>query len=211
MLLKAPDWFPAANNNDWIGYFGNLIGSLIGAASTIFVFNLTVNHSNRKDFNDRRMQVLPYLHLEIIGRSRRWKEGLEPAHIFSEDMDKGRAILHSNVSYKVNGYDSLALKIQNIGIGLATNVDINKFAQTKRIAIIENTQAIAQGSPYIKVGDSIEIFMIFPLIENERSVNELEIGFLDLLGNYYKQKVDLTLTSNSVRIRSYSEPELVKY
>lgn len=208
MLIKGPYWFPASDNNDWIGFYGNLVGSLIGAAATIFVFVKSIQHAERKDSTDRRISVLPFMNLKILDTElTATPDGVE-IQLFVRNGDPESILLMGLSSISTKGYESIMIEIQNIGIGLATNVGISKFGEVKEIRFNPREKYFDSSSSYLQGGASTRLLLLLPMEDQKKSTKDLVINFKDILGNYYEQTYQIVFYQQDKlkKVEGYDRP-----
>lgn len=77
MLPLAIDWliigneFPSnIDNSDWVGFFGDYIGAIIGAVVSLIGIIITIRYTNEQNKRDRELQVRPYCSIRYVHDSK---------------------------------------------------------------------------------------------------------------------------------------------
>ncbi|MDP9580211.1 UNVERIFIED_ORG: hypothetical protein J2X74_006103 [Bacillus sp. 1751] len=215
LIVKSKPWFgvKAADNNDWIGFYGSYIGGIITLVALVVTIRYTTQQYNDQD----RKRVQPYITLKQmnIKFSSDYKNIIEPAdfkvpeinvnHLgqSTEEMEFEKDEKDVYLKYIILYGDAI-----NIGLGTAVNIKFHDI-------YIENTKIpfIFGNHSYhaIAVGDSIDfMFMLKSVVIENNSLSDefrdmfentgypeldmfFSIRFEDLLGNKYVQQVKVRI------------------
>lgn len=102
----APEWLDT--DNDWIGFFGSLIGSIV----TLIGLSLTIKLAKEQADEERRYQRSPYMHLRNKA---------------TEKIDEMARRLTFKFDSDYNTDIHLMFSIKNLGLGPALNVTITNI------------------------------------------------------------------------------------
>ncbi|MGF9697330.1 hypothetical protein [Paenibacillus sp. MABNR03] len=162
LILPLPG-IRTVQNNDWIGFYGNLAGAFIGAAVTVFIFRETLQSGKKSESEARRYQVIPFLNAEM-------------------EIIPFTSVPLSNItwmffdSHNQNPHFAIKLNIFNIGQGLAAdfNIRIDGYSwtqQSQAVTFIQQTGMLTKHiSLPIPIQDNCELtirFKFIDIIENE--------------------------------------------
>lgn len=154
IISKMPFNIPVSENNDWIGFWGSVSGSLIAGFISVYIFYLTIQY-NQEQINDQRsMEIAPYLRYYVtdgvvgdITTIYLCTEGVEVEHCKSVlkkkcpgNLDFDEVTRDWDDSEFINTYRQLymntyqnfyskyfILNIENLGLNHATDVNIKKI------------------------------------------------------------------------------------
>ena len=107
VLFKTP--FAAAQNNDWIGFFGGYVGGL----STLVGVLVTLNYYRSEDSEDKRISIMPYLKARKITDFP--DNNYQSVYFFDTE---------SNEMYSVAGCQFI---VENVGLGTAVDINFPKL------------------------------------------------------------------------------------
>lgn len=169
----------------WIGFFGSYIGSLITGLVTVFVFIKTTKYYKDKDERDdkvqieqRRLSLLPYMNVVNIGA----EDDILDTNIYrftvdDEDIIKCR----------------LPFEITNVGLGNAVQVEY-KCINTK------NSVTNLKANSCLQINKPMKLIFYISYSKKDLYVNNkvveqtIRISFRDLLGNNYKQDINISIS-----------------
>lgn len=172
LTIPLPAGYRIVQNNDWIGFFGNLAGAFIGAAVTVFIFRETLQAGKKSESEARRLQVIPFLNVEmdIVPYS-----SIPLMNITWMFLDNNNASPHF----------AIKLNIINIGQGLATDFDIK----------IDGYGWTRQSRPvtFIQQNGKLEDYISLPIPVQENFGVTFRFQFIDILENQYEQVYVITI------------------
>lgn len=65
LAFQLPFNLKIANNLDWIGYWGSIVGSSIGGVITLLGLKITMKNERELEFQRNSIEVMPYLDIKI--------------------------------------------------------------------------------------------------------------------------------------------------
>ena len=181
------------DNKEWIGFWGSIIGAVIGACVTLIGLIKTINHEKYLSNKNLELQVLPFFTFNISKVSTKCNNALFCT--IYDDKDSINKILPENPDG--------VLIIKNLGLKLALDIDIEQ----KKINSHVTFDILPENSTY-------ELLLFFERRNgtNERYTEHLIFRYKSLLGNYYMQNVKINYSYNITRATSditveYDKPE----
>lgn len=182
-------------DNNWVGLWGSILGSIIGGLFTFIVLDKTINFESNDRREERRLSIMPYFRYEIVEFKEiigKYNEeiGVRPHHELMGNLKRNE---DGTLTYK---YDlEFSMIIENIGLNAAKTINI---LQVKYCGL---TDLSYREFFALKVGEkiAINISMIINLQgrldisrENGRLTPlEMKIAYVDLMNNYYEQDIKL--------------------
>lgn len=204
----APFGIKVAQDNNWIGYFGNIIGALIGGLVTFYGLYITIRYEREKEEDNRRLQVIPYLKYSYIDYSE------------VKDKDQFQNSMWINISPKCNDIKLLDCNSGAKGYVIIENIGLCSAVEVNVLEILYD--GIHQYGLHeintIEVGkNGVLDLTITPPPKGELEKDNTQrrdikiiVGYSDLLGNYYEQTIELilswviqTITDNSSITHTY--------
>ena len=170
IISKAP--FEVAQDNDWIGFWGSVLGSSIGGVITFVTLKITINHENKIRICDIRMNILPVLDYKIVC-DEYIKEKLKTKRI-EQSISDVSACLFVPIEYRYTVDFKLA--IENIGINKAIKPRVRR----------RNEKYSDIGRGYIEVGDNMIIH-----ISEQLDRRKIKNHFIELNIQYYNLRMEL--------------------
>ena len=64
LVIKAP--FKVAQNSDWIGFWGSVLGSVVSGMVTFTALKITIDDENSKRKEERSYAIMPYINYTVI-------------------------------------------------------------------------------------------------------------------------------------------------
>lgn len=206
LIVKSKPWFgvEAADNNDWIGFYGSYIGGII----TLIALVVTIRYTNQQYKDQDRKRVQPYITIKQGDRKKYLNNEGSKAPSASLGMYYTRLEMDKVEKDEKDVYfEKLILRGDLINIGLATAVNIefyDIYIEKKHL-----TYSFGNYSYHaIAAGEKIDFIFSFAdlvienkflsddskeMIESEDEFNKFYMVFSmryeDLLGNKYVQKV----------------------
>lgn len=189
VMIRTEAIFEVAQDNDWISFWGSVLGSSIGGIITFIVLRVTIKNENEKREDEKRMSVLPYLDYNLVCDEYIEKK-LKTKHM-SQSMSHG---LHNSSEY--NYTVKLKLAIENIGINKAIKPIVRQKKNNNQRDYEEFYRR------YVDVGDNMLIY-----ISIELDIRKVEEYFMELNVTYYNLRRDLysqdiTIKCEPMNIRS---------
>lgn len=189
LSMKKPTDIIIIDNSEWIGFYGSIIGGII----TFLSLFITLRFQKKREENNNRMQVYPFMRYTIFNNYEVPNDMIgEIPHYFLDD--------HEEIGKKEQKIDATArLIIKNIGLNSAIEFNI---LEVKFLGCGDITRHEFDA---IEVGEEKEI--LFDILMPSRCLNsehyiplkiEVLVGYSDLLGYYYEQKVILAILDNSI-------------
>ena len=200
IVTEAP--FKVAQDNDWIGFWGSVLGSILSGVITFIVLKITINNEDRKRKEDRkmldeqrledkRMSVLPYLNYTIVDdkyiQENKIENELEtPLWVSPKSENDGDVNIDCNFN----------LLIENLGLGIAIEPRLDKIYYDG----MTNT-LMARNKTILGVGNSA--VMRFRVVYPNEGVEQmtLKIGYFNLIRDYYEQEVIVHFQGKMVFIK----------
>lgn len=200
IVTEAP--FKVAQDNDWIGFWGSVLGSILSGVITFIVLKITINNEDRKRKEDRkmldeqrledkRMSVLPYLNYTIVDdkyiQENKIENELEtPLWVSPKSENDGDVNIDCNFN----------LLIENLGLGIAIEPRLDKIYYDG----MTNT-LMARNKTILGVGNSA--VMRFRVVYPNEGVDQmtLKIGYFNLIRDYYEQEVIVHFQGKMVFIK----------
>lgn len=176
MLMKSPiSDFPAAQNNNWIGFWGSLLGGLIGGIVVLLTFRKTIDYYRTKDEASInlekakiRLNFRPYFRMSFADK-------------YDSSISSDESIYFFHGSEFTANWESMFL-IENIGLGTAIEVEFTYFDTIKNPYYHEAGSSILIGEKrYIK-------FHVDQEHKTYLGIHHfMRLEYKDLLGNEYYQ------------------------
>lgn len=201
-VINITQFISLTNNYDWLGFFGALLGSVIGGAITFIGVYITIEKQREADEEKNRLSLIPILEYKLSYNKEEFDN--------SNGQLAGEIISHINVEGAAfdDGKSEewyFNLTINNAGIGHAQIIEIELLF--KEIGTERIVHSYKEGYCYklIKVDNSKKImFMIYApkehFYENDIPTQEfiypidIIVKYQDLLGNKYKQKLKASMS-----------------
>ncbi|MFR3569516.1 MAG: hypothetical protein ACLTUR_16075 [Paraclostridium sordellii] len=122
---------PVANNNDWIGFWGSIIGSLLGALVTVAIFKKTIEY----EYDKQKKEITPFLRYNLFKNNiddtkSSGSIALFYGEIFSsepmyfEEIDKDFITKIKKEPSPLNPDIHFKFNIENIGLGAAIDLKV---------------------------------------------------------------------------------------
>lgn len=187
LMLPAPFGIKVAQDNDWIGFWGNIIGALIGGIVTFLGISVTIKFEREKEQENRRLQVLPFLK-------------------FTYEENK---YIKENSSYLIlSNVDNESPKHSFNGVFILENLGINSAIDLKVFDIFIDNQSmnvsLLTDILEVKRKEVINLLVELPCKTLDGVTEDnlhtyvgsakvlMKVGFCDLLENYYEQSISLS-------------------
>ncbi|MEK4822853.1 hypothetical protein [Priestia sp. FSL R5-0680] len=219
-IVKSKPWFgvKAADNNDWIGFYGSYIGGII----TLVALVVTIGYTTLQYRDQDRKRVQPYITIKQLYKNfaRDDTVSVEPV-MGLVDLTIGQQKKKDDVYFKEF---ELYGEAKNIGLGTAINIYFDNI-------YFDNKKINQRTSSYhaIAVGENIVFrFTFLNLILEEEFLNEkykkqkeeglipnvymnFSMFFDDMLGNRYTQqvKVKIQVIEQSVSPEGEQNPNVL--
>lgn len=215
--IFANDFPSHLSNAEWAGFLGGYIGAIIGAIVSLCGILFTIKETTRQNQRDRALQVRPYCLITDISSDVKKNNDLEPPFISALYNPKEEKIEIDSKLKCVVCY----IKIRNIGIGPALNLEISWNAPLiydktyresanndsclgiRQELLAPNEEMILPIGIYIpqKWFDTSltvsELMNIFPS-QYENCIMNLKIRYADILENSYEQEFQTKTTFTAV-------------
>lgn len=167
-------------DNQWIGFWGNYFGGIVGAIITVLVFKWTIKNNRFERNEEHRIQVLPAMGYKVLN-VKQIDARSDSDLIFTEGFPQ------KNLYFELN--------IKNIGLGSAQECRLGAWRiGNKTFLVPDITNMILQGNEI-----TVPIVLDFP---GEKEYDE-EIGqeviffrqitYKDIFGNLYGQEIPFKL------------------
>lgn len=163
------------NSNDWIGFYGSIVGSLVGGLMTFIGVQISINHNENvrvkgeTDNNERkRLEILPHITMEsrILGFS----------HTITDD----------NKDYD---YYRTKIKFRNIGRDTCINLSAN-------FKILGITSPFNEIPAYFFIDSLVKGELSngfdFLICEERFNYKKVVIEFYDLEHRLYEQEIEVS-------------------
>lgn len=197
IITEAP--FEVAQSNDWIGFWGGVLGSILSGVITFVVLKITIENENKKRekdmeilenqrLEDKRMSLFPYIKYSIVEDKDLEKINIEkvldtPFFIDPNLTQEEYKLKYGNVGevsidYKFN------LVLKNIGLGIIIDprlVEIHYDGVTTKTMGRNNTVIDVKDNALMKFCVNYPKDYICPMT--------IKVGYFNLLGDYYEQDV----------------------
>lgn len=187
LSIKKPNDIIIVDNSDWIGFWGSIIGGIITFASLL----ITLIFQRKREEKNNRMQVYPFMRYVF--------NNYEIGHEFREGTPY--YLLHDSKSTQSEcKLDVIGgLTIKNIGLNSAIEVNILEVQSFGSMDITRHEFDAIEVNEEIEI--EFDILMPRDCLNNEHYIPfkiEILIGYSDLLGYYYEQKIILKIMSSSI-------------
>lgn len=178
MLVVALIHIPNSNisiDNDWIGFYGSIVGSLVGGFITFIGIQLTLNHNEEQrklnslhELEKKRLEILPHITME------------------SQILGYSHTITESGIDYD---FYRTKIKFRNIGRDTCLNLNAS-------LKIIGNSSPF-DGIPTYFFVDSLikgELSKGFDFLISKERMNykQVLIEFYDLEHRLYEQEIQVS-------------------
>ncbi|MBW4863699.1 MAG: hypothetical protein KZY55_13625 [Paeniclostridium sp.] len=223
LSLELPKGIRIADNS-WVGFWGSIVGSIIGATITLMGIRITINESNRSQKEYNKLQISPYIVF--------YTEEIEDINTIldnNEDIltlvnvidDKSREIYNqinkissfSRSEYKKYMYNihnssrtlNFSINLENVGMNCATYMYIDEIAFWDVNNNYDGTYEETNRSEYkfsrntkvtqgMKVGKKINLVFSINFSCIKEKSMYITLRYKDLLG--YEYKVILRIASS---------------
>ena len=200
IITKVP--FRVAQDNDWISFWGSVLGAIISGITTFTALKITINNENKKRLEDKRLSICPYLTYSFEYEN--CQEYFE-----SNCNEENRLEIPLIIEPKGSGVDKyyqFILIIKNLGLGTCVKPKINKIYYDEK-----NNTNILNNEIAINVNDkAFADFKIVYLNSNE-DVGQLRlvINYYNLLRDYYELEITIDFTLSSIKDTINEEGKLL--
>lgn len=184
--------FKIAHDNEWIGYYGSIAGSIISGIVTFLGIYITIRYEKDKDLDTKRLQVYPYIKYSLINIIDSLTSGNYEDYIdINVDLDLRKKNKGSRRRFSRCCY----IDFKNIGLCPAINVKIIEFrCRSFSTHIRDNIDSIEVNS---NNGYCITTFLP-EYLEEEKNISysmpiKIKVEYSDLLNNYYFQDLELLI------------------
>ncbi len=179
-------------NATWLGsiasYWGGVIGGVISGLLTVIGVVLTIKYYKKSDKDNRRIEHMPFIIVNIKGSKLAGNPNLSKAHIIeknsrTQEIDKTKIKI-------------LNLELENIGRG---------FSSILTLHIKQNFSGIAYNE-LLKVGDKIqlELGVYVDDLSNNESI-DFRIQYVDCMTNEYIQEYTIKKDKRIIIENGYPE------
>jgi len=195
IITKAP--FKVAQDNNWIGFWGGVLGAVLSGIITFIVLRITIDNENKKRIKDmeviesqrledKRMSVLPYLNYTIVDdkyikENNIVKELETPISIdpkLDEDDLKELYGKVRNIDCKFN------LLIENFGLGASIEPRLDTIYYDGLTITL-----MARNRTMLRLGDSSVMKFSVNYPKGKVCPMTLKIGYFNLIRDYYEQDI----------------------
>ena len=188
LTTTIPLNFKVAHDNDWIGYYGSVAGSLISGLVTFLGIYITIKNEKYKEYDNKRMEILPFIKYTLEDIEYRKNEKYKNLDTFHINLDR---------SSKDTVHKRFYLILKNIGLHAAIKVNLLEQKDEKDFFYLENqidSIGVNEEAAFIldinipcyKSSEEIRVAQV-------KYLNVL-IAYTDLLNNYYEQYIRIRLT-----------------
>lgn len=205
MLISTP--FTAKGDNDWIAFYGSLLGGLLGGIATLFGVKLTLDRNEKLDEDKKRLSLIPYLSVESQMYDPDGETTYYQLTAFKDEKNK----------FKSATYIVFTLIFKNLGIGTAINLQFDKLNDLKYERDNGSGFSGINIQPY-HLDKSYYITNVFAeYYKSKFKSGEYKLSYFynDITGKYkYKQEVFMDINvekdyRGKVKILNISSPELI--
>lgn len=182
LIISIPAIFQVAGNEgDWIGFWGNYLGSIVA----ILGIYITMKNENKKQIEEGRKKVKPYILFQSVVPSSRSTKNTE--FLYTQGYD---IFFNKDINNAINcndNYYSAYYRFINEGTGIALDV---KFEYN-------NVSGNQYANFYIPRGTSNFQYHI-GIKEGLYNPNNpfLIVKYSDIYGNRYQQKFKISVNNN---------------
>lgn len=206
IILIIPNGF-VVQNNDWIGFYGGLLGSLIGGLVTFLGVKLTIDNARQDKINEEIKSIRPFLQLEIEKSHKIDLNDTKDVELFSSE--KMTVVFPDNITkqnfFENISYTDAAVIIYFINSGRDSACNLNSIVISE-----ENNCDLFEYQKTLIKGEKSELFVVLHRWISDQSFY-LDTFYEDLNGNNYRQRHNITLKDNE-KFRKYiilsNAPEL---
>lgn len=196
LVIKAP--FKVAQNSDWIGFWGSVLGSVVSGMVTFTALKITIDDENSKRKEERSYAIMPYINYTVIKKDEFNKfNSLKSIGDFIDISSKNLKYLK-----KYAPIFNFKLKLENLGLGPAIKFKVkalnyenseSKFVHHEKFQIL-----------YVRESAILE-FKIYAdeeviVITNKGDRTEIKgygeeatiiVSYCDLINNNYEQEIEI--------------------
>lgn len=215
LVFNTP--YPLANiviSNDWIGFWGSLIGSIIGGFVTLIGVVWSINHNSEMIKKQQTEQYRPILDVEILTESEIIKEGIEYTLINDSYLENCKQGVHKSkcqsCEFNASPYTcssnntSINMRLTNVGRGIAKRV-----AKNITTTLRDYTDELIDFQ-LMKIDESYNIQLVLKLPpyhelnSTKENLLQYEIEYEDFSGNTFTTVI---LFSYDYESHNYTEDE----
>lgn len=199
IITEAP--FEVAQDNDWIGFWGGLIGSILSGIITLIVLKITINNEDEKRKNDkleiekqrledRRMSVLPYLSYYIDTSDKLIEKELRSPILITPNnyAENIRNYTDSNGVVRKDKMCKIKLIVENLGLGIAIDPSI---VEIKYDGLTNRSIHAFKNMVILNIGEKSVISTSVCIADDTSQTLSIKIGYFNLLRDYYEQQIKI--------------------
>ncbi len=214
--------YKIAQNNDWISFWGSLLGGLVSGITTLIVLYITVN--SNKEINNETLESSKQLYLTSQEDSKKFyfDDTIRKIHpyIICDIINNPKALYeffvfneNDNPPVKYNVID--VLRLTNIGIGTAIHIDLSILRSSnpnyKGSNIhMQNGNMCVLPHIYLKPEDFFDINIHMDLSGlKQKSTFVLRLEFSDIHMNRWYQDIYLAKnnSNNKLQVLNTNSPK----
>ena len=217
ILISGPyKWMEIAHENDWISFWGSLIGGIFGGVATLIVIILTkkenqenlkatLDENKRYYFDENLKSVRPYMIIDDIDILKLEDDPLYNFEI--QDKDNDSFIIHKSL---IGG-----LCLSNVGVGSALQIEINTISDNgeKFKGSLFETKRFKITSKNINLKPNEEIIIGVKFFSEyvEKDNVMVQLIYRDLFTNKWSQKVLMEISNEHGTSIIYIEPPKAEF
>ena len=190
LLPLVIDWLIIGNkipsnisSSDWVGFFGDYIGAIIGAIVSLAGIAITIRYTNSQNKKDRELQVRPYCSIKFIQDA-----NLIGTNKILAELPIGCGSNYDNDEKPTTGI----IYIKNIGLGPAVEFefDVDELDDGREhypVLLTRNTQTSSRATNLLQVGEegAFPIYIWF----NFDQITQNDFEVIEGLGETVKQSI----------------------
>lgn len=203
-VIKIPPL--SSQENDWIGFFGSLIGAAISGLVTFIALKITIDHENQKrqkdkeieddrQIADRQMGVYPSLVYSINDLNKDSEETLPSELITPQNLMQSL-----RPGDEIHPDFSFGFYMTNLGLGPAIKLNLKEtYFDNKRelcVHLYNYSVLNIRQTAYISIGvkwPNIDLHINPAQLPPELGVLKLKIAYENILQDIYEQEIEILL------------------
>lgn len=217
VLIRTEAPFKVAQDNDWIGFWGGILASILSGIITFIVLKITIDNENTKRLEDKReiefqrledkrMSVIPYLTYYIADDTEQITKKLKSPLIISPKNNYGYT--NEDGVIDKNKISRFTLVIENTGLGVAIEPSIKRIMYD---GTTNMSSGVFRNLTTLNIGE--KAIIDFSVVGTEENTSDLtiKIGYFNLLRDYYQQEIVIGLGTTVFYDQEKGKSTIMKY
>lgn len=217
VLIRTEAPFKVAQDNDWIGFWGGIVASILSGIITFIVLKITIDNESTKRLEDKReiefqrledkrMSIIPYLTYYIADDTEQITKKLKSPLMISPKNNYGYT--NEDGLIDKNKIARFTLVIENTGLGVAIEPSIKRIMYD---GITNMSSGVFRNLTTLNMGE--KAIIDFRVIGTEENTSDLtiKIGYFNLLRDYYQQEIVIGLGGTVFYDQEKGKSTIMKY